>query len=372
MTDAETDPRRSVLVLQGGGALGSYQAGVFQALAEAGVAPDWVAGVSIGAINASIIAGNPPGRRTARLRAFWHRITTAALPWLPTPFSDIPAWDSLSQRIGAANAMMFGQSGFFRPRPPLDWMGAGPLSFYDAGELRATLEELVDFDLINAGVTRLSVGAVEVETGNLIYFDSARQKLGPEHIMASGALPPGFSAVTIEGRSFWDGGLVSNTPLQHVLADQPRANSLIFQVDLFPARGPLPATLDEVAERDKDIRYSSRTRTGTNDAGAQQNMRRQVREFLRRLPPDLLDDPVTAKLQDFACGAAIDVVQLIYRPLVPQGSQKDYQFDRATMELRWDMGLEDARHSLRLAPWEQPAPPDLGFRSFDLTDPRKT
>lgn len=366
------DDRRTVLVLQGGGALGSYQAGVFQALSEYQVAPCWVAGVSIGAINAALIAGNEPGRRTMRLQEFWRRVTANALPCFMQPTAGIPGWDALGQRLGASAAMMFGQPGFFRPRAPLDWLAPpSPVSYYDTAALRQTLEELVDFELINAGVTRLSVGAVEVATGNLIYFDSAREKLTPEHIMASGALPPGFPAVEIDGRAFWDGGLVSNTPLQYVLAEKPRHSSVVFQVDLFPARGPIPTNLDEVAERDKDIRYSSRTRTGTQDAGQQQNMRRQVREFLKRLPAEMQDDPVAAQLREFACGAEIDVVHLIYRPRVPQGSQKDYQFDRGTMERRWADGLRDARHSLELAPWKVKPPRDVGFRTFDLTDPAK-
>jgi NTE family protein len=364
--------RRSVLVLQGGGALGSYQAGVFQALAEYGVAPCWVAGVSIGAINASLIAGNPPGRRTARLQEFWNRITSNALPSFGMPTAGVPGWDALGQRMGAASAMMFGQPGFFRPRTPMDWLAPpSPVSFYDTTDLRRTLEDLVDFDLINSGATRLSIGAVEVQTGNLIYFDSAQQKILPEHVMASGALPPGFAAVQIDGREFWDGGLVSNTPLQYVLAEKPRQSSVIFQVDLFPARGKPPTNLDEVAEREKDIRFSSRTRTGTQDAGERQNMRRQMRQFLDRLPDDLKNHPVAQEMREFACGAEIDVVQLIYRPIVPQGSQKDYQFDRATMERRWADGLADARVSLDAAPWNVPAPRDVGFRTFDLTDPNK-
>jgi NTE family protein len=363
------DARQLVFVLQGGGALGSYQAGVFQALSEGGLTPDWVAGVSIGAINAAIIAGNPPGRRVERLRAFWEGVTssTASIPAL-----QVPLWETFEQRVGAVGAMMFGQPGFFRPRNPLAWFGGeGPVSYYDTSDLRRTLEELVDFDLINARRTRLSVGSVEVETGNMEYFDSAQMRLTPEHIMASGALPPGFPSVDVGGRHFWDGGLVSNTPLQYVMAEKPRMHSLIFQVDLFPARGPRPKNLDEVAEREMDIRFSSRTRTGTYDAGDRQNMRRQVRLFLDRLPAELRDDPVAQEMRDIACGAEIDVIHMIYRPAVPQGSQKDYQFDRATMQRRWAEGLENARRTLREAPWEEPIPPDVGFRTFDVTNPRK-
>ncbi len=364
-----TKQPQTVLVLQGGGALGSYQAGVYEALAAAGQLPDWVAGVSIGAINAAIIAGNRPERRVERLRSFWERVTspTASMPALP-----FPMWDSFEQKFGATSAMLFGQPGFFRPPNQLDWFGGrGPVSYYDTSDLRATLEELVDFDRINNGAVRLSVGAVEVQTGNMEYFDSKRMKIGPEHIMASGALPPGFSAVLVDGRAFWDGGLVSNTPLQYVMNEKPRVHSLMFQVDLFPARGPLPSDLDQVAERAKDIQYSSRTRTGTNDSGERQDLRRHVRRFLDKLPQELADEVVVQQLHDFACSAEIDVVQLIYRPVVPQGSQKDYQFDRGTMSRRWADGHDDATRTLAAAPWETPAPRDVGFRSFDVTNPDK-
>jgi NTE family protein len=364
-----TDSRQTVLVLQGGGALGSYQAGVYEALAQGGVMPDWIAGVSIGAINAALIAGNPPARRVERLHAFWHRVTS---PTAHFPSLGLSILETMEQRVGAAGAMLFGQPGFFRPRNPLDWLGAaGPVSIYDTSDLRRTLEELVDFGRINAGPLRLSVGAVEVATGNMIYFDTAQMRLGPDHIMASGALPPGFPPVVIDGRAYWDGGLISNTPLQYVMSEKPRRHSVMFQVDVFPARGPLPQNLDQVAEREKDIRFSSRTRTGTNDAGARQAMRRHVRRFLDRLPPELANDPVAHDLRDFACGAEIDVVQLIYRPDVPQGSQKDFQFDHTTMQRRWAAGLADATRTLAVAPWQQPVPPDTGFRTFDVTNPQK-
>ena len=356
-----------LLVLQGGGALGSYQAGVFEALSDAGRVPNWVAGVSIGAINAALIAGNPPEQRVARLGAFWERITAHTQFW---PQTHVPGWDAFEQKIGAAGAMLLGQPGFFRPRLPFEWLtGEQPVSFYDTRDLRGTLEELVDFDRINNGPMRLSVGAVNVETGNLAYFDSAQMKIGPEHVMASGALPPGMSSVEVDGQAYWDGGLVSNTPLQYVLAERQTTHSLIFQVDLFSARGRRPTNIDEVGEREKDIRYSSRTRTGTNDAGERQNRRRQVRVFLDRLPEHLQDDPVARELRDFACGALVDVVHLIYRPDVPQGAMKDFQFDRGTMQRRWAQGVSDARVSLEAAPWLAPVEEDVGFRTFDAFAP---
>ena len=361
------DPQRTVLLLQGGGALGAYQAGAFEALATHDFEPDWVIGVSIGAINASLIAGNEPQHRLDRLREFWSRITAAPanlgalkLQFLPT----------IEQKLGAMNAVMFGQPGFFRPRPPLDFLAQPtPLSFYDTSDLRATLDELVDFDRINSRHTRLAVGAVQVRTGNMVYFDNTDRKITADHIMASGALPPGFPPIEIDGEAYWDGGLVSNTPLEYMMSTEPRRNSLVFQIDLFPARGPMPTTLDEVAERDKDIRYSSRTRAATDQEQRRQNLRRQVAAFIERLPPDLHADPVANFLHEFACPAQIDVVHLIYRPDQPQGSQKDFQFDRLTAEQRWEEGQQDAERALRAAPWREPHPPERAMRTFDIAKP---
>jgi len=330
--------RRNVLVLQGGGALGSYQAGVYQALAESGTPLDWVAGVSIGAVNAAIIAGNPPERRVQRLREFWETITETSALWPDLPHE---SWRALDRQVAAATTIMFGQPGFFRPRSVVDWMAQRqPLSFYDTSELGTTLERLVDFARINrVGGTRLSVGAVNIETGNMIYFDSAVQEIRPEHIMASGALPPGLATICIDGEYYWDGGLVSNTPLQYVMEYEPRDDMLIFQVDLFPARGKLPDNMDEVAEREKDIRYSSRTRTGTDSARLRQELRNHIDTFMNRLPAELREHTVAKRLQEFACPKMVDIVHLIYRPATPQGSQKDYQFSRITMERRWKLRI---------------------------------
>ncbi|CAH2601156.1 Patatin-like phospholipase family protein [Rhodovastum atsumiense] len=361
------DRRRVVLVLQGGGALGSYQAGVFEALVEAGLQPDWVAGVSIGAVNGSLIAGNPPEQRLERLREFWLRITAPTALW---PRHGPPVLERLEQRAGALGALLFGQPGFFRPRLPFEWFtDTPPVSFYDTGALQGTLAELVDFERIARGPTRLTVGAVNVETGNQINFDSRHMRLGVEHVMASGALPPGLAVVEVEGEAFWDGGLVSNTPLQVVMDDAPREDSLIFQVDLFPARGPRPATLDEVLEREKDIRYSSRTRAGTKSASERQSLRLELTRFLDRLPAKLQRDPVAQHLRGLSCRARMDIVHLIYRPDVPQGSQKDFQFDRGTMSRRWEQGLADGRRTLQAAPWRAPVPAGTGVRVFDVTRP---
>ncbi|MDE2583571.1 MAG: patatin-like phospholipase family protein [Rhodospirillales bacterium] len=350
--------------MQGGGALGSYQAGVYEALADTRYLPDWVAGISIGAINAAIIAGNEPNDRVPRLRDFWETITAPSSHWKLLPGA---LFDELNRHAGALSALAFGQPGFFERWDSVAWYFCGfPPSYYDTAPLRPTLERLVDFDRINAGRTRLSVGAVNVRTGNMTYFDSEEIEIRPEHVMASCALPPGFPAVEIDGETYWDGGLVSNTPLQYVLSYYPRRSRLAFQVDLFPARGPQPRTIDEVLEREKEIRYSSRTRMGTDQFRAMHDIRHNLNTLLEALPDGLKATPAAQFLKEIACVTTMDIAQVIYRPDSLQGSQKDYEFSRATMERRWLQGIADARKVLAAAPWLEPAPPQTGVRVFDV------
>src|SRR5262249_21809696 len=255
----------------------------------------------------------------------------------------------------------------FKPNVAWCWVvGVLPTSYYQTDELRATLERLVDFDRINSRQIRFSVGAVNVRTGNFAYFDNARTRITADHVMASGALPPCFPAIEIDGEHYWDGGLVSNTPLQYVLEMQPRRSTLAFQVDLFCAHGLLPRDLDEISEREKDIRYSSRTRMGTESFRRKHNVRRQISQLLAKLPHSLQDEPEVELLRREACQTTMDVVQLIYRPEEVQGASKDYEFSRATMELRWRQGLLDARKTLAASPWLAPAPPEIGVRTFDV------
>jgi NTE family protein len=224
----------------------------------------------------------------------------------------------------------------------------------------------VDFDRINSREIRFSVGAVNVRTGNFVYFDNAEIEIRPEHVLASGALPPGFPSVEIDGEHYWDGGLVSNTPLQHVIEYYPRRSHLIFQVDLFPARGALPRNLNEVGERDKDIRYSSRTRAVTDTLRRQHDLRHSINMLWEKLPDDLKSGPETALLDEFRCVTTMDIVELIYRPEHALGQSKDYEFDRQTMETRWAQGLSDAREALMAAPWLEPMPPEVAARTFDV------
>jgi NTE family protein len=343
------------LVLQGGGALGAYQAGVYEALSEAGVEPNWIAGISIGAVNAAIIAGNPPDTRVDRLREFWTQVTADG-PWSGAGNHCIglargDAMRQLLNQMSAGFAVASGTRGFFkvRPVPPL-FQPAGTIdatSFYDTRELKRTLERLVDFDRINAGKTRFSVGAANVRTGNFVYFDTDTHTIRPEHVMASGALPPGFPAVEIEGEFYWDGGLVSNTPLQWVVETESRRDTLAFQVDLWSARGEFPRNIFEVMTRDKEIRYSSRTRAGTDQFKYIQRLRRAAADLLDKLPDDLRDTPEAKLLGTAAHRKVYNIVHLIYRAKNYEGHSKDYEFSRLSMEEHWRAGYHDARRTLR-------------------------
>src|SRR5215213_7716289 len=342
-----------VLVLQGGGALGSYQAGAFQALFRSGFEPDWVAGISIGAVNAAIIAGNEGQTRVKRLKEFWEMVS-APVPWKPIGKSDHSR--ELFNSTSAALIATFGVPGFFTPRiPPAPlWPPGSPQaeSYYDTAPLKKTLERLVDFDRINDLKTRLSVGAVGVASGNFKYFDNFEfrklgKKIGPEHIMASGALPPGFPPVEIEVEHYWDGGIASNTPLDHVLGEETNRDLLIFQVDLFSARGDLPTSLLEAAEREKDIRFSSRTRMSTDKNKQVHNARKALRELLGKLPDNLKNDPSVEILCNAAKENTVTVVHLIYKTKNYESSSKDYDFSHVAMTEHWNAGVRDVHQSMR-------------------------
>ncbi|WP_077036674.1 patatin-like phospholipase family protein [Pelomonas sp. KK5] len=362
---------RKALVLQGGGALGSYQAGVYEALSRAGQQPDWVAGVSIGAINAALIAGNAPGRRVQRLREFWELVSSAPAQRLPVWFGD----RALQNQWSANAAALVGIPGFFRPRvSPLALLGAAApqTSWYDTAPLRETLERLVDFDRLNDARhgLRLSVGAVDVASGDAKVFDNGSTRIGPEHIMASGALPPGFPPVPVDERLYWDGGLVSNTPLQFVLDAQPHTEALlVWQVDLFSAAGPLPTTMSEVMERQKDITYSSRTRRNTDALAANLNLQQAIADLIDKLPPALRDDPSVAAVQAQLTHAPIDIFHLIYRDKPYETESKDYEFSRATVDEHWAAGLRDMEQTLAHPEALRSEVQTNGVTTFDLADP---
>jgi NTE family protein len=363
------------LVLQGGGALGAYQAGVYEGLHEAGIRPNWVAGISIGALNAAIIAGSPESQRVDRLRAFWETICANPVEWpvnegltAGMPFTmDLR---SVQNIVAATRALTMGQTGFFKPRFPPPFLsmfsGDAATSFYDTSPLRDTLERLVDFDRLNSGDVRVSVGAVNIRCGNLVYFDTAQRRLRAEHFMASGALPPGFPAVEIDGEYYWDGGMVSNTPLTRVLATEPRRDTLTFQVDLWSAKGRLPYDMMEVASRQKEIQYSSRTRAITNHLLQMQKMRQALQQLMEKLPKAARNDPEVQAIADLVGHRAYNIVHLIYQSKAFEGHSKDYEFGLDAMREHWQSGLEDIRRTLadprRL---DRPAP-ELGMVTHDI------
>ncbi|MGC2689236.1 MAG: patatin-like phospholipase family protein [Pseudolabrys sp.] len=361
------------LVLQGG-ALGAYQAGVYEALSEAGIHPNWISGVSIGAINAAIIAGNPPDTRIDRLRDFWTQVTADG-PWPGAgdacfSFAKGDTMRQLINQMSANFATVGGARGFFSARPIPPWFQPpGTIqatSFYDTNDLKHTLERLVDFDRINSGETRFSVGAVNVVTGNFVYFDTTTHTIQPDHIMASGALPPGFPAIEIDGEQYWDGALVSNTPLQWVVDAEPRRDTLAFQVDLWSARGEFPRDIFEVTTREKEIRYSSRTRAKTDQFKYEQKLRHTLGGLLEKLPEDLKNSAEARLLNSVAERKVYNIIHLIYRAKNYEGHSKDYEFSRLSMQEHWRAGYNDARRTMRHREVLERPKNHEGVYTFDL------
>lgn len=360
-------------MLQGGGALGAYQAGAYEALVEHGLAPEWIAGISIGAINGAIIAGNRLENRVRQLKAFWERVSSGLLG---VPFSGEGHHRTGFNEASSALAAAFGVPGFFSPRvvPPVvaSVGGAETVSYYSTEPLRQTLAELVDFDYLNGEGPRLSVGAVNVETGNLAFFDRGKEHLRSEHIMASGALPPGLPPVRIGSEYFWDGGLVSNTPLQYVLDEgQDCAEMCVFQVDLFSSRGILPRNLMEAAAREKEIRYSSRTRFNTDMVKRRQELRAAFKRLMGKLPKALLDDPDVVKLASVKDDPKVTIVHLIYREHVYETHARDYEFSRVSVEEHWAQGRRDVLKTLSHDAWKNRGAPEEGVTVLDLTKPTR-
>ena len=373
---------RVALLLQGGGALGAYHVGVYEALHAVGIEPTWISGVSIGAINAALIAGNPPEKRLERLTAFWDEITRE------NPFDRLSAFDPFGMteamrawrnQMSGLTAMTFGQPGFFVPRVPSPWLRArgseGATSLYDTGALRSTLERLIDFDRLNDGPMRVSVGAVEVESGNFAWFDSKdgpnRARIDVRHVMASGALPPALPAVEIDGRHWWDGGIVSNTPLEHLLEQEEDHSSLVFQVDLFPAQGPMPRDMAEVLARQKDITYSSRTRAGTTRFRQIFSLRRSLLEALARIPEAERTDADRVTIHDLCEPGVVNILHVIYRMKSWESHNKDYEFSARSAAEHRAAGLLDMQATLTHRDWFAPPSADDGVATHDVHDVRR-
>ncbi|MGI4878446.1 MAG: patatin-like phospholipase family protein [Janthinobacterium lividum] len=363
------------LLLQGGGALGSYQAGVYQAISEAGIEPSWIAGISIGAINSAIIVGNAPENRVAQLRAFWELVSDAGDFGLTDHLAGLWSGDRARgwiNQLAAGRVMSRGAPGFFEPRMPPPYLmpkGGGMTSYYDTSKLRGTLERLVDFDRINAGEMRFSVGAVNVRTGNFAYFDNVTDTIRAEHVMASGALPPAFAAVEIDGECYWDGGMVSNTPLEWVLSSRSDLDTLVLQVDLWSARGALPRDLTEVAVRMKEVQYSSRTRAATDEFRKFQKLRAAFNELMEKLPPELAAMPAAKLLAEASDPAVYNIVQLVYRSATYEGQSKDFEFSRRTMEEHWRAGYADATATLDHPEVLTPPTGSQGVAVYDFLTP---
>ena len=345
--------KQVALVLQGGGALGSYQAGVYEALANSPYQPDWVAGISIGAINTAIIAGNAPNKRVERLREFWEGITAPTSLWrLPHPF------DGAERRAGSMGALLFGQPGFFSPRPPMDWVGnPKPLSFYDTDALRGTLDRLVDFDRINQRHTRISVGAANVCTSQMHYFDSRAGEFRVEHVMASGALPPAFPAVRVDGELYWDGGILSNTPLEAIFDDNPRRNALIFSVHVWNPDVAEPVTMGQVLNRQKDVQFASRSRSQIARQKQMHKLRHVIAELAARLPEAEQADNMVRELASYGCLTQMHVVALVAPTLPGEDHTKDIDFSGAGIRARWEAGYAQTKTAIEQAPWTAPADP---------------
>jgi len=342
---------QTVLVFQGGGALGAYQAGVYQALTEGGIEPDWVIGTSIGAINGTLIAGNKPAQRLGRLQEFWGRLGHRNLfdqLWSPAFFGGA---------LANLGTIAQGVPGFFQVNPHAPWgfqmpVGIERAAFYSTDPLRRTLAELVDFDHLDSKATRLTVGAVNVRTGEMRYFDSRDMALGPEHAMASGALPPGFPAVRIDGEPYWDGGLYSNTPIEVVLDDKPRRSSLIFSVNMWQPPGSEPESIWQVFGRQKDIQYASRGRSHVAPQEQIHRLRHVIRELGMRLPQAARTDPKVQELTAYGCHTTMHLVRLLSPRLDREDHTKDIDFSRAGITTRWRAGYEHARRVLAEEPWE--------------------
>jgi NTE family protein len=359
------DVGQVVLVLQGGGALGAYQAGVYEALHEAGIEPDWVIGTSIGAINASLIAGNEPAQRLERLKEFWRRVAQtpdwdvmAGLPWFGR---SLPNWATLAN----------GVAGFFKPNPLafLGWhipLAADAAGYYSTRPLAGTLRELVDFERLSRCTPRLTVGAANVRTSQMRYFDSREAALDVRHVLASGALPPAFPAVRIDGDLYWDGGILSNTPVEAVFDDNPRKNSLVIAVHIWNPEGQEPESIWQVLSRQKEIQYSSRAVSHIMRQKQIHRLRHIIAELVKKLPPGEMVDAETRAMAAYGCLTQMHVVRLLAPRLDNEDHTKDIDFSSGGIRKRWTAGYEDAKRVLEAAPWEHEIDPLEGFHLHEL------
>jgi NTE family protein len=338
-------PGRVVLVMQGGGAPGSYQAGAYQALHEAGIEPDWVVGTSIGAINGAIIAGNEVADRVRRLEEFWRQLDTR----LPQPWSQLAP-------------LLVGVPGFYQVNPALAWgadarVGIEQAAMYLVDPLKKLLPSLVDFDLVNSGKTRFTLGLTTVQTGQLRYFDNKQERISLEHVLGSSALPPCFPAVLIDGEYYWDGGVYSNSPIEVVFDENPRKSSVVFAIQIWHTRGPRPESLSHAFMREKDILFGSRSKTHIMRQAQLHRMRRIIRELIEMLPEEQKNSPRVKELAGWSCTTTMHLVEINARPIEGETNARDYDFSGAAVQARWEAGYADTCRMLERQPWDDPVDP---------------
>jgi NTE family protein len=362
-------PGQTVLVFQGGGALGAYQGGVYQALHEAGIEPDWIVGTSIGAINGAIIAGNEVGSRLDRLHEFWNRVEQKPL-WGDTPFGM-----AIGRSASYWSSLLNGVSGYYAPNRAIAWGGLNALvgveqaAFYTTADMRKTVGGIVDFERLNAKKTRLTVGAVNVRTGKMHYFDSRNLPITLDHVLASGALPPGFPAIRIDGDPYWDGGLYSNTPIEVVFDDNPRRDSVVFSVQIFPIAGPEPESVWQVLSRQVDIQYASRADSQIPRQEHIHQLRHMVRELVRMMPEELRNKPEVKEMAGYGCSTLMHIVRINANPEKNDDLLREIDFSAEGIQTRWRAGYEDTVRTLGRRPWEIPIDPMVGVAVHDSDAP---
>ena len=362
-------PGQVVLVFQGGGALGAYQGGVYQALHETRIEPNWVVGTSIGAINGAIITGNDVTSRLDRLREFWDRLERKP-QWHETLFGEQVAATSAYMAT-----LMQGIAGYYAPNHAITFgginaaVGVEQAAFYTIKDFRATVSNVVDFERLNAKQMRLTVGAVNVRTGKMHYFDSRNMPITLDHILASGALPPGFPAIRIDGDPYWDGGLYSNTPIEVVFDDNPRRDSVVFSVQIFPIAGPEPDSVLRVMSRQIDIQYASRADSHIPRQEHIHQLRHMVRELVRMLPEEKRNTPEVKEMAGYGCGTFMHIVRINARPAGNEDMLREIDFTASGIQRRWKAGYEDTMRTLERRPWEVPIDPMVGVAVHDSDAP---
>lgn len=345
-------PGQVVLVMQGGGAPGCYQAGAYQALHEAGIEPDWVIGTSIGAINGAIIAGNDAADRLPRLRQFWQRL---AIP-LPGPLSQL-------------TPLLAGVRGFYQLNLAVAWgvetpVGLEQASLYDIDPLKQLLPTLVDLDRLNSGKPRFTLGLVGVRSGEMRYFDSKRHRIGLDHVLGSSAIPPSFPAVRIDGEAYWDGGLYSNTPIEVVFDDDPRRSSVVFAVQIWHTRGPEPESIAQVFMREKDILFGSRSRSHIARQAQIHRMRHVIRQLVAMLPQERRDTAEVKELADWGCATTMHLVEINAEPIDGETNARDYDFSESAIEARWQAGYADTLRMIKRRPWDDAVDPAVAVAVY--------